>query len=286
MKALITGASGQDGYYLTRFLASKGYDIFSFEKDIRNKYYIGDAIEFFKPDEIYHLAAMVRGTVENPSEAFWVNSLGTVNLLEAVKNSNRSIRVCHASSSEIFALVNVEGQDESTPIMPRNPYGMTKAAAHLAAVTYRDNYNMRVSCGIMFNHESPLRTREYVSRRIVDGVHDALAGKKLVLGNLDVRRDWGHAEDYVRALWMINQGDSGDYVIATGEAHSVGDFVEAAFLRAGLDWREHVKIDEAYSRHNDVPLLCGDPSKLETIGWERHYDFDALVDDLLVRNAA
>jgi GDPmannose 4,6-dehydratase len=279
MKVLITGSSGQDGYYLTKYLASQGYDVYSFEKDIRTYSHIEGAIKYFKPDEIYNLAAMVRGTVERPRDAFEVNALGTVNLLEAVRNTDRNIRICHASSSEMFDLVNVEAQDESTPIKPRNPYGMTKAAAHLAAVNYRDVYGMNISCGIMFNHESPLRTSEYVSKKIMLGILDVISGskKKLLLGNLDVIRDWGHAEDYVRALHLINQHVPDDYVVATGEPHSVRDFVELAFKNEGLDWKNHVVVNESYSRHNDAPLLCGNPSKLEKLGWKREYSFEDLV---------
>jgi GDPmannose 4,6-dehydratase len=276
MKALITGASGQDGYYLTQLLASKGYDTRSFSRDITRYDCISQEIIYYQPDEVYNLAAMVRDTVENPRKAFEVNALGTVNLLEAVRVVNKDIRICHASSSEIFALINVESQDESTPILPRNPYGMTKAAAHLAAVNYRDIYGMNIACGILFNHESRMRTSNYVSKKIMDGVR---SGEKLTLGNLDVMRDWGHAEDYVNALWMINQ-TQGDYVIATGEAHSVREFVETAYRKAGLDWKQYVIVDESYSRHNDVPLLCGNPSKLEGIGWTRKYDFESMIGDL------
>ena len=281
MKALITGASGQDGYYLTQILASKGYEVVSFEKDIRNKYYIGDYIEHYKPDELYNLAAMVRGTEANPSDAFWINSLGTVNVLEAVRTIDPTIRVCHASSSEIFDLVNVTAQDESTPIKPRNVYGMTKAAAHLAAVNYREVYGLNVCCAIMFNHESPLRTSEYVSKRIVNGVHAAKNDEKLLIGNLDIYRDWGHARDYMNAMWLMNQQPPDDYVVATGETHSVREFVLKAFSRAGMDWEEHVVIDENYSRHNDVHWLCGNPTKLERIGWRREYEFDDIVDELM-----
>ena len=300
MKALVVGASGQDGTYLSNLLLDKGYEVYGLAKDavrwsrkiegdVLDIHSLHKAICIAEPDEIYNCAAVLRGTNESPREAFEVNAMGTVNLLEAVRYENPDIRFCQCSSSEMFAPVNVEAQDEQTPIGPRNPYGVSKAAAHMAAVNYREMYDMKISTAILFNHESPLRTDEYITKKITDGVREVLLGrrKKLQLGNLDIRRDWGHARDYVKAMWLMLQNEPDDFVIATGKHHSIAEFAAMAFNMVDLNWQDYVEQDPEYLRRNDVPLLCGNPEKAKRVlGWEPETDIMGIIHEMLYQREA
>jgi len=301
LKALVTGITGQDGAYLSELLLSKGYEVYGLKREKSNCWRLkalnvnpilidGDvtdikslhnAIYTAEPDEIYNLAAIVRGTESNPLNTFDINTVGTVNLLEAARYESPDVKFCQASSSEMLGGDGI--QDELTPIAPRNIYGMSKAAAHLAAVGYRERFGMKVSSGIMFNHESPLRCQKYVTRKIVNGVYDILSGKanNLVMGDIDVKRDWGHARDYVNALWMMQQSDADDYIIATGETYSVRDFAQLTFSAFGLESSRYIITDENLFRQNDVALLCGNPQKIESaLGWARQYTFNDIVSDM------
>jgi GDPmannose 4,6-dehydratase len=228
----------------------------------------------------------VKTSFDTPVSTFEVNAMGAIHLLEAVRSIDDSIRYYQASTSEMFGLVNVDAQDESTPFHPRSPYGVAKAAAHYATINYREAYGLHASCGILFNHESPLRGDEFVTKKIADGVKGILAGTQdnLLLGNLEARRDWGHAKDYVEAMWlMLQQETPDDYVIATGESHSVREFVACAFESVGLRYSDYVEFDSRYLRPSDVPLLCGNPAKAKRVlGWEPKYNFSSLIDEMVL----
>jgi GDPmannose 4,6-dehydratase len=311
-KALITGLTGQDGSYLAELLLSKGYEVhglrrrsssfntdrvdhlisdFRHEADARLFLQYGDLADAsslarllyrLQPDEVYNLGAQshVHVSFEMPEYTADVTGLGAVRILEAVRESGVEARVYQASSSEMFGSAPPP-QNEATPFHPRSPYGCAKVFAHHFAVNYRESYGMHVSNGILFNHESPRRGENFVTRKItraVARIHRGLQ-EKLYLGNLEARRDWGYAPEYVEAMWMMLQEDEpDDYVIATGEAHSVRDFVVAAFDRVGRDWEEHVEIDPKYFRPAEVDHLIGDATKArEKLGWERTVRFGDLV---------
>ena len=312
MRALITGITGQDGAYLAKFLLNKGYAVFgmarrsSTDSQARLRALgIEDAITLLsgdmtdagsliaavcesKPDEVYNLAAQsfVKESFATPVATFEVNAMGAVSLMGAVMTHAPNARYYQASTSEMFGLVNVDSQDESTPFHPRSPYGVAKCAAHHATVNYREAYGLHASCGILFNHESPLRGNEFVTKKVADGVKGILAGtqNELMLGNLDASRDWGHAKDYVKAMWlMLQQDNPDDYVIATGETHSVREFVACAFESAGLKYQDYVRLDKRFLRPSDVPLLCGNPEKAKRVlGWERTYTFHGLIDEMVL----
>ncbi|MGD0500609.1 MAG: GDP-mannose 4,6-dehydratase [Bryobacteraceae bacterium] len=310
-KALITGITGQDGAYLAEFLSAKGYEIHglkrrssSFNTDRVDHLYtdfhqsgakfflhysdLGDAsslgglLASIRPDEVYNLGAQshVKVSFEIPEYTTDVVGTGVVRLLEAIRRNNLRCRFYQASSSEMFGLTQPP-QSETSPFHPRSPYGCAKVFAHHATVNYRESFGIHASCGILFNHESPRRGETFVTRKITRAVAHIRAGlqDKLYLGNLDARRDWGFAGDYVEAMWMMLQQDEpGDYVIGTGESHTVREFAEAAFTHAGLDWRDYVEIDPVYYRPAEVNDLRADAAKARRLlGWETRVGFQDLV---------
>jgi GDPmannose 4,6-dehydratase len=311
-KALITGLSGQDGSYLAELLLDKGYEVhgivrrsssfntgridhlyrdpheegvslFTHYGDLSDPVSLTRLIYRVQPDEIYHLGAQshVRVSFEIPEYTFDITGAGTVRVLEAIREAGVQPRVYQASSSEIFGSAPPP-QSETTPFEPRSPYGIAKLAAYWMAVNYRDAYGMFVSNGILFNHESPRRGETFVTRKITRAAARIRAGlqEKLYLGNLDARRDWGYAPDYVEAMWRMLQADQPqDLVIATGEDHSVRDFLEIAFERAGIDPDGHVEVDPRYLRPTEVDLLRGDASRArEVLGWEPTVRFKQLAE--------
>jgi len=304
-RALITGITGQDGSYLAELLLEKGYDVFGLTRrlsadnywrirhltdrltllpgDLLDQLSLIRAIEKVKPHELYNLAAMsfVPASWDQPMLTGEFNSQGVTRVLEAVRVVDPSIRLYQASSSEMFGKVREVPQRETTPFYPRSPYGVSKVFAHYITVNYRESYNLYAVSGILFNHESPRRGLEFVTRKVTDGVAQIKRGKakQLRLGNLDAHRDWGFAGDYVRAMWlMLQQPEADDYVISTGEAHSVKELVEIAFGHAGLNWQDHVVLDPAFLRPAEVDHLIGDPSKAHTsLGWKPSVDFQGLV---------
>lgn len=303
--ALITGITGQDGSYLAELLLEKGYKVYglvrrsstvTFERiqhiQDRIEFLSGDltdqnslyyALEQSNPDEVYNLAAQsfVQTSWTQPVLTGDVTALGVTRMLEAIRIFDRKIRFYQASSSEMFGKVQEVPQIESTPFYPRSPYGVAKVYGHWATVNYRESYGIYAVSGILFNHESPRRGLEFVTRKVTDGAARIKRGlaDKLSLGNLDARRDWGFAGDYVKAMWlMLQQDEPRDYVVATGKTHSVQDLVATSFEHAGLDWREHVVLDERFVRPAEVDLLIGDPARArEEMGWEPEVDFAELV---------
>jgi GDPmannose 4,6-dehydratase len=310
-KALVTGISGQDGSYLAELLLDKGYEVHgivrrssSFNTDRIDHLYhdphetgvrlfthygdLSDPVALTKllyelqPDEIYHLGAQshVRVSFDIPEYTFDVTGAGTLRLLEAIRESGVRTRFYQASSSEMYGAAPPP-QSETTPFHPRSPYAVAKVAAYWAAVNYREAYGMFASNGILFNHESERRGETFVTRKITRAVARIKHGlqDKLYLGNLDAKRDWGYAPDYVEAMWMMLQADEpDDFVVATGATHTVREFLERSFRHAGLDWEPHVEIDPRYFRPSEVDALLGDPTKArETLGWEPRVGFEELV---------
>jgi GDPmannose 4,6-dehydratase len=249
-------------------------------------------IEQVRPDEVYNLAAQsfVPASWDQPIFTSEVTGLGVTRLLDAVRHVNKHIRVYQASSSEMFGKVRETPQRETTPFHPRSPYGVAKAYGHYITVNYRESYGMFACSGILFNHESPRRGLEFVTRKISHGVARIHAGldHELRLGNLDAKRDWGHARDYVRAMWlMLQQDEAADYVVGTGEMHSVREFVEIAFDHVGLDWRKHVVIDPKLYRPAEVEQLLADPAKArDQLGWEPNVTFEDLVQEMVEADLA
>jgi len=305
-RALITGITGQDGSYLAELLLSKGYEVAGivrrlstpnlaniasiqdrvqlFDADMTDQSSLANALKATCPDEVYNLAAQsfVATSFAQPVVTGEITGIGAIRLLDAVRLSAPEARVYQASSSEMFGHVATEPQDETTPFHPRSPYGVAKVYAFWACVNYRESYSMFVSNGILFNHESPRRGLEFVTRKITDGVARIAAGKahELTLGNLDARRDWGYAPDYVELMWRTLQAPrAGDYVGATGEAHTVREFVEAAFAAAGIDdWEKYLHTDPRYNRPAEVFNLRGNPAKAKReLGWEPRVRFAELV---------
>jgi len=304
-RALITGITGQDGSYLAELLLEKGYDVFGLTRrlsatnywriehildrltllpgDLLDQLSLIRVLEKVEPAEVYNLAAMsfVPASWDQPMLTGEFNSQGVTRVLEAIRVVNPGIRLYQASSSEMFGKVREVPQRETTPFYPRSPYGVSKVFGHYITVNYRESYEMFAVSGILFNHESPRRGLEFVTRKVTDGVARIKCGKarELGLGNRDAHRDWGYAADYVRAMWLMLQQDvADDYVIATGESHSVQQLVEIAFGHAGLDWKEFVKEDPALRRPAEVDHLIGDSSKARTrLGWEPTVDFTGLI---------
>jgi len=307
-KALITGISGQDGSYLAELLLEKGYEVHGIVRrssalnrtridhlrdaavppvlhygDLTDASSINRLLREIKPDEIYNLGAQshVKVSFEIPEYTADTAGLGTLRILEAIRESGTWPRVYQASSSEMFGLVREIPQTENTPFYPRSPYAAAKVYAHWIGVNYREAYNMFICSGILFNHESPRRGENFVSRKISRGVAAIKHGiqDKLALGNLDAKRDWGYAKDYVVAMWKMLQVESpGDYVVATGEMHTVREFCELAFAHVGLDWRAHVVVDPKYFRPTEVDLLLGDATKAKReLHWEPTTKFASLV---------
>jgi GDPmannose 4,6-dehydratase len=304
-RALITGITGQDGSYLAELLLDKGYEVFGLTRrlsaanywridhlldritmlpgDLLDQLSLIRVLERVRPQELYNLAAMsfVPASWDQPMLTGEFNSQGVTRVLEAVRVVDPSIRIYQASSSEMFGKVREIPQRETTPFYPRSPYGVSKVFAHYITVNYRESYDLFAVSGILFNHESPRRGLEFVTRKVSDGVARIKLGlsQGLSLGNLDAHRDWGFAGDYVRAMWLMLQRDNADdFVIATGESHSVQELVEVAFGHAGLVWQEHVKLDPALLRPAEVDRLIGDSSKARNqLGWAPTVDFAGLV---------
>jgi GDPmannose 4,6-dehydratase len=305
-RALITGITGQDGSYLAELLLEKGYEVFGvvrrlstpnlwriehllgrvtlLQADLLDQLSLIKAVDQVRPAELYNLAAMsfVPASWDQPMLTGEFNSQGVTRCLEAIRQVDPSIRFYQASSSEMFGKVREVPQTESTPFHPRSPYGVSKVFGHYITVNYRESYGLFACSGILFNHESPRRGLEFVTRKVTDGVARIKLGlaSDLKLGNLDAHRDWGFAGDYVRAMWlMLQQDQPDDYVVATGVAHSVQQLVEVAFAHAGLDWRSFVKTDPALLRPAEVDHLIGNPSHArQVLGWEPTVDFGRLVE--------
>lgn len=307
-KAFITGTTGQDGSYLAEFLLDKGYEVYGLTRrtstqnfhriqgivdnpnlhlisgDLIDQHSLTQAIRDIQPDEVYNLAAQsfVQASWEQPVLTGEFTALGVVRMLEAVRLACPQAKFYQASSSEMFGKVQEVPQSEKTPFYPRSPYGVAKVYGHWITVNYRESFDMFAVSGILFNHESPRRGLEFVTRKISHAVARIKLGKqdKLVLGNLDSKRDWGYAKDYVKAMWLMLQQDKPqDYVISTGETHSVREFVEKAFGHVGINnWQDYVEQDERFMRPAEVDLLVGDSNKArQDLGWEPETNFDELI---------
>jgi GDPmannose 4,6-dehydratase len=306
MRALITGITGQDGSYLAEFLLEKGYEVYgivrrsSLEKfdrieaitekirfvegDLTDQSSLDQALQQLKPDELYNLAAQsfVPVSWNQPVLTADVTGLGALRVMEAIRKHSPQTRFLQASSSEMFGKVLEKPQTEKTPFHPRSPYGVAKVFGHHITVNYRESYGIYACSSICFNHESPRRGSEFVTRKVTQTVAKIKLGvaDKLKMGNIDAQRDWGFAGDYIRAMWlMLQQPHADDYVIATGETHSVQELLELAFSRAGLDWKKYVEIDPKLVRPAEVDYLCGDASKArKVLGWTPQVNFKQLVE--------
>jgi GDPmannose 4,6-dehydratase len=304
-RALITGVTGQDGSYLAEFLLGKGYEVFgmvrrtshhSYERiehlldrigivaaDLLDQHSLTVVLQEVRPDEVYNLAAQsfVPTSWNQPVLTGEFTALGVTRILEAIRLVHPKARFYQASSSEMFGKVTETPQRESTPFYPRSPYGVAKVYGHWITVNYRESYDLYAVSGILFNHESPRRGIEFVTRKVTDGVARIKLGlaKELRMGNLDARRDWGFAGDYVEAMWlMLQQAEPRDYVVGTGETHSVRELVELAFRHVGLDYRQHVVMDPRFQRPAEVELLLADPAKAaQELGWKPKVSFEQLV---------
>ena len=304
-RALITGITGQDGSYLAELLLEKDYEVFglvrrsstvNFERighlqdqielisgDLLDQKSLVSALQTARPQEVYNLGAQsfVPVSWDQPMLTGEVTGLGVTRLLEAIRTCDENIRFYQASTSELFGKAQETPQNEQTAFYPRSPYGVSKLYAHWITINYRESYGLFACTGILFNHESPRRGREFVTRKITHGVARIKCGldQELRLGNLDSRRDWGYASDFVRAMWMMLQQDEpDDYVIATGTSRTIGEFCEAAFAHAGLDWRQYVVVDERFLRPAEVYTLLGDATKArEKLGWEPEVGFEEMV---------
>jgi GDPmannose 4,6-dehydratase len=304
-KALITGITGQDGSYLAELLLEKGYEVFGLvrrsstekfdriahlmeriqlrEGDLLDQLSLIDVLEAVEPTEVYNLGAQsfVPRSWAEPTLTGEIDALGVTRMLEAIRTVNRSIKYYQASSSEMFGRVREVPQNELTPFYPRSPYGVAKCYGHYLTVNYRESYGLFAVSGILFNHESPRRGREFVTRKISYGVASIVAGKatELRLGNLDAARDWGFAGDYVEAMWlMLQQPQPEDYVIGTGEAHTVRDFLQKAFEHINLNWEDYVQIDPSLKRLAEVEHLIADPTKArKQLGWTPRVNFQQLA---------
>jgi len=307
--ALITGITGQDGSFLAEFLLAQGYRVVGMTRrtstdvheriqhlvdrveivsgDLLDQSSITSIVAAIRPDEIYNLAAQsfVPTSWNQPVLTGEFTALGVTRVLESIRAADASIKFYQASSSEMFGKVHTVPQNETTPFYPRSPYGVAKAYGHWITVNYRESYDMFAVSGILFNHESFRRGREFVTRKISDGVARIKLGlaHELRLGNLDAQRDWGFAGDYVRAMWlMLQQEKADDYVIATGRTHAVRDFVRLAFAAADLDWEKYVVVDPRYYRPAEVDLLVGDASKAQReLGWRPETSFEQLVEQMV-----
>jgi GDPmannose 4,6-dehydratase len=304
-RALIMGITGQDGSYLAELLLAQGYEVIgmlrrsstlNFERiahiqdqlvlvpgDVLDEVSMIELLREWRPQEVYNLAAQsfVKTSWSQPVLTGDVTAMGVTRVLDAIRLTDPEIRFYQASSSEMFGKVQEVPQRETTPFYPRSPYGVAKVYGHWITVNYRESYQLHASSGILFNHESPRRGLEFLPRKVSYGVARIKAGleSELRLGNLDAKRDWGYAGDYVRAMWsMLQQDEPQDYVVATGETHSVRELCEVAFERAGLDMEAHVRIDEQFLRPAEVDLLVGDATKArEVIGWKTEVSFEGLV---------
>jgi GDPmannose 4,6-dehydratase len=305
-KALITGITGQDGSYLAELLLEQDYDVVGVVRrsstvtderidhikdrielvsgDLLDEGSLRQTLGEHRPQEVYNLGAQsfVQASWGQPVLTGETTALGVTRLLDAIRAVDPEIRFYQASSSEMFGKVQAVPQDEDTPFYPRSPYGVAKVYGHWITVNYRESYGMHASSGILFNHESPRRGLEFVTRKVTNGVARIKLGldTQLSLGNLDAQRDWGYAADYVRAMWLMLQQDTpDDYVVATGETHEVRELCEIAFAVAGLNYEDHVILDERFLRPAEVDLLVGDPAKAESVlGWKREVEFSRLVE--------
>ena len=313
-RALITGITGQDGSYLAELLLEKGYKVYGMvrrsssdqferlahlqdrielrEGDLLDQLSIITLLHAIEPHEIYNLAAQsfVPTSWEQPILTSEATALGVTRMLEAIRVVDRSIRFYQASSSEMFGKVRESPQNERTPFYPRSPYGVAKVYGHHITVNYRESYGLYALSGILFNHESPRRGRQFVTRKVTHGAACIKLGlaTDLRLGNLDARRDWGYAGDYVEAMWlMLQQPTADDFVIATGETHTVRELCEVAFARVGLDWRKHVVVDSAHVRPAEVDTLIGDARKAHRVlGWEPKVTFQHLIEMMVDHDLA
>ena len=304
-RALITGITGQDGSYLAELLLEQGYEVFGLVRrsssanlariqhilprlrlvqgDLLDQSSLMRALSESRPQELYNLAAQsfVPTSFDEPVHTAEITGIGVTRLLEALRHVAPEARFYQASTSEMFGHAAETPQRETTPFHPRSPYGVAKAYAHWITVNFRESYGLFATSGILFNHESPRRGTEFVTRKITRAAARIALGleRELVLGNLEARRDWGFAGDYVRAMWsMLQQDQPDDYVIATGVMHSVRDVCELAFEEAGLAWQEHVRVDAAFQRPAEVHVLCGDASKARArLGWQPRTDFETLI---------
>ncbi len=311
--ALITGVTGQDGAYLSEFLLGKGYEVIGLMRRSASSDVIGERlrwlgvldhvrlvdgnltdlsslirlVETHKPDEVYNLAAQsfVAASWQQPLLTGTVTGLGAANVLEAVRIVSPKTRFYQASSSEMFGLAQAVPQNEKTPFYPRSPYAVAKLYAHWMTVNYRESFGLHASSGILFNHESPLRGIEFVTRKVTDGVARIKLGlaDTLDLGNLEAKRDWGHARDYVRAMWLMLQQDTpDDYVVATGRTQTIRDMVAIAFSAAGLDWQAHVRSTAALMRPAEVDILLGDATKAKSkLGWTASITLEAMLAEMV-----
>ncbi|RPJ02560.1 MAG: GDP-mannose 4,6-dehydratase [Deltaproteobacteria bacterium] len=305
-RALITGITGQDGSYLAEFLLAKGYDVYgmvrrsstiSYERithvqerlkliqgDLLDQNSLIEALRMSEPDEVYNLGAQsfVPTSWNQPVLTGEFTALGVTRMLEAIRTVNPKIRFYQASSSEMFGKVKETPQNEKTPFYPRSPYGVAKVYGHWITVNYRESYGIFCCSGILFNHESPRRGLEFVSRKVTHAAARIKLGlqKELMMGNLDAKRDWGFAGDYVEAMWlMLQQEEPEDYVIGTGVAHSVRDLIQIAFDRLGLEWKEYVKVDPKFFRPAEVDYLLGDPAKSKSrLKWQPQTTFKELIE--------
>ena len=316
--ALVTGVTGQDGAYLSQFLLEKGYTVVGVMRRSASSDVIGERLRWLgildrvrlvegnltdlgslirlvqahKPDEVYHLAAQsfVATSWQQPTLTGLVTGLGTVTMLEAVRIARPEARFYQASSSEMFGKVQATPQNEKTPFYPRSPYGAAKLYAHWMTVNYRESFGMHASSGILFNHESPLRGIEFVTRRISHGVARIKLGlaQELTLGNIAAVRDWGHSRDYVRAMWLMLQQDTADdYVVATGRSATVAEFAALAFQAAGLHAADHLRTDPALMRPAEVEYLLGDPAKAATkLGWQAEVTLEQLASEMVEADIA
>lgn len=310
-KAFITGILGQDGAYLSKFLLDKGYQVAGLVRrtstpnpwrlqwlgvEDKVQLYSGDLTDLpslvhilkeFQPNEIYNLGAQsfVKASFEQPILTAEVSGVGATNVLEAIRIVDSKIRFYQASTSEMFGLIQEPMQSETTPFYPRSPYAAAKLYAHWMTVNYRESYDMFACSGILFNHESPLRGLEFVTRKVTDAVARIKLGKqdKLLLGNLDAKRDWGHAKDYVQAMWlMLQQDKADDYVIATGQTTTVRDMCEIAFGHVGLNYQDYVKVDPAFLRPAEVDVLLGNPAKAnKQLGWKASTSLSEMITEMV-----
>jgi GDPmannose 4,6-dehydratase len=313
-RALITGITGQDGAYLTQFLLSKGYEVFGLvrrisqpehsmermswlgidpsdvnllEGDLTDMASLMRAVQLSSPHEVYNLGAQsfVKASWSQPIMTAGATGMGVLNLLEVLRELAPKARFYQASSSEMYGLVQEPIQSETTPFYPRSPYAVAKLFGHWATVNYRESFGLHASSGILFNHESPLRGIEFVTRKVTDGVARIALGlsDNIKLGNLNAKRDWGHAKDYVRAMWsMLQQEAPGDYVIATGRTVTIADMCRAAFTHVGLDYQKFVQIDPAFMRPAEVDVLLGNPEKAKmALGWEPEITLEMMIGEMV-----
>lgn len=307
-KAIISGITGQDGSYLAELLLSKGYEVHGIMRrissfasgridhlinsnsnihihygDLTDSLALAGLISDIQADEFYNIGAMsqVKVSFEVPEYTLQTNAVGVLNVLEAIRKFSPQTKFYQASSSEMFGVPGVPAPyNENTPMMPQSPYGVAKLAAYHLTRQYRDGYGLFATTGILFNHESPRRGGTFVTKKITKAVARIKNGVQdsLVLGNLDAKRDWGWSPEFVEAIYLIMQQDKpGVFVVATGETHTIQEFVEEAFSYVGLNWKDYVKIDDKYKRPNEVPLLLGDPSKIKELGWEPKMKFNEIV---------